>query len=75
MTDLLLSVYELSALSDEIYFNVNQKVTSIFSRIGNNNYIQYRIMHQMTEIWQEIAIRLSEVFLWSLVNVKVGNML
>lgn len=39
MTDLLLSVYELSALSDEIYFNVNQKVTSIFSRIGNNNYI------------------------------------
>ena len=33
ITDFLLSVYELTGLSEDIYFDVNQKITSIFSRI------------------------------------------
>lgn len=36
MTDLLLSVYELTGLSEEIYFDVNQKISSILSHIGTN---------------------------------------
>lgn len=35
MSDLLLSVYELTSLSEEIYFDVNQKVSAIFTRICN----------------------------------------
>ena len=30
LSDLLLSVYELTGYSEEIYFDVNQKITSIF---------------------------------------------
>ena len=37
MSDFLLSVYELTGLSEDIYFDVNQKVTSVFSRIRKSN--------------------------------------
>lgn len=33
LCELLLSVYELTYFSDDIYFDVNQKITSVFSRI------------------------------------------
>lgn len=36
LIDLLMSVYELSGLSDEIYFDVNQKITSITSHVSIN---------------------------------------
>lgn len=35
MVDLLLSVYELTGLSEEIYFDVNQKITALLSHICN----------------------------------------
>lgn len=35
MVDLLLSVYELTGLSEEIYFDVNQKITALLTHIRN----------------------------------------
>lgn len=35
LIDLLMSVYQLSGLSEEIYFDVNQKITSIISHISS----------------------------------------
>jgi hypothetical protein len=32
LTDLLLSIFELTAQSEDIYFDINQRVISIFSR-------------------------------------------
>lgn len=33
ITELLLSVYQLTHQSEDIYFDVNQKILSIFSRL------------------------------------------
>ena len=57
MTELLLSVYELSALSEDIYFDVNQKITSIFSRISNDFIIQSKIAHQLIGTFLETAMK------------------
>lgn len=58
MIDLLLSVYELSGLSEEIYFDVNQKITSIISHIRNFALMKLKSVFQAIEIFQEIAMKL-----------------
>lgn len=71
MVDLLLSVYELTGLSEEIYFDVNQKITALLSHICNLCDIQWKSAHLQIVMCLEIATKLSDLYSWYSVNAKV----